>query len=67
MFEEKNGEEWGREEDIRAVDIAEYLYDKLNKYGALNNEVKKILEKIIVEMKDEKFRELDNYFGISEG
>ena len=51
---------------IRPVDVAEYIYDKLNKCGALNEKVRKILEKIIVEMKDEKFQELDNYFGIED-
>ena len=51
---------------IRPVDVAEYIYDKLNKFGALNENVRKILEKIIVEMKDEKFQELDDYFGIAD-
>ena len=51
---------------IRPVDVAEYIYDKLNKFGALTKDVKEILEKIIIEMKDEKFKELDNHFGIKD-
>ena len=51
---------------IRPVDVAEYIYDKLNKFGAMTPEVKKILEKIIIDMKDEKFKELDNHFGIDD-
>ncbi|HEC82560.1 MAG TPA: hypothetical protein ENI53_01580 [Thermoplasmatales archaeon] len=51
---------------IRPVDVAEYIYNKLNKLGVLTTEVKKILEKIIIDMKDEKFQELDNYFGIED-
>lgn len=51
---------------IRPVDVAEYIYDKLNKLGALTEEVKEILEKIIIDLKDEKFKELDNHFGIND-
>ncbi|MCD6448134.1 MAG: hypothetical protein J7L58_03710 [Thermoplasmata archaeon] len=51
---------------IRPVDVAEYIYDKLNKLGALTEDVKKILEKIIIDLKDEKFKELDNHFGIED-
>ena len=51
---------------IRPVDVAEYIYDKLNKCGALTDPVKRILEKIIIDLKDEKFQELDNYFGIKD-
>ena len=51
---------------IRPVDVAEYIYDKLNKCGALNDKAKSILEKIIVDMKDEKFQEMDSYFGIQD-
>jgi len=51
---------------IRPVDVAEYIYDKLNKCGALTDPVKRILEKIIIDLKDEKFQELDKYFGVKE-
>jgi len=50
--------------ELRAIDMAEYLYDKLNNYGALTPEIKDILEKIIVEIKDNTFEEIDNLFGI---
>ena len=33
---------------IRPVDVAEYIYDKLSKLGALTEEVKEILEKVSV-------------------
>ena len=52
--------------ELRAVDMAEYIYDKLHMLGALTPEVKKILEKIIVEMKEEQHKEIDNLFGITE-
>ncbi len=52
--------------ELRAVDMAEYIYDKLSRYGALTPEVKEILEKIIVEIKDHTFEEIDNIFGITE-
>ena len=52
--------------ELRAIDVAEYIYDKLNNYGALTPEIKKILEKIIVEIKDHTFKEIDNLFGITE-
>ena len=52
--------------ELRAIDMAEYIYDKLNRYGALTPEVKEILEKIIVEIKDHTFEEIDNLFGITE-
>ena len=52
--------------ELRAVDMAEYIYDKLHELGALTEEVKEILEKIIVEMKDEQHKEIDNLFGITE-
>ena len=51
---------------IRPVDVAEYIYDKLNKCGALTDPVKRILEKIIIDLKDEKFKELDSHFGIED-
>ena len=46
--------------------MAEYLYDKLNNYGALTPEIKKMLETMIVEMKDNTFKEIDRIFGITE-
>ena len=51
---------------IRPVDVAEYIYDKLNKLGELDEKVRKLLEKIIIDLKDEKFKELDNHFGIED-
>ena len=65
MFRKKE-REWRKMREIRPVDMAEYLYDKLNKYGALTSKVKQILETIIVEMKDQKFEEMDHIFGIKE-
>ena len=50
--------------ELRAIDIAEYIYGKLNDYGALIPEIKKILEKIIVEIKDTTFKEIDRLFDI---
>ncbi|MCD6512372.1 MAG: hypothetical protein J7K61_02055 [Thermoplasmata archaeon] len=52
--------------ELRAIDMAEYLYDKLNNYGALTPEIKKMLETMIVEMKDNTFKEIDRIFGITE-
>ena len=51
---------------IRPVDVAEYIYNKLSKCGALTEPVKKILEKVIIDLKDEKFQELDKYFGVED-
>ena len=66
MFGKKKERKWRRMKDIRAIDMAEYLYDKLNKYGALTDEIRKILEKIIVEMKDHTFEEMNHIFGIDD-
>ena len=51
--------------ELRAIDVAEYIYDKLNNYGALTPEIKKILQNIIVELRDEIFEKMDNRFGIT--
>ena len=51
--------------ELRAIDVAEYIYDKLNDYGALTPEIKKILQNIIVELRDEIFEKMDNRFGIT--
>lgn len=50
--------------ELRAIDMAEYIYDKLNNYGALTPEIKQILERIIVEIKDHTFKEMDRIFNI---
>ena len=50
--------------DIRAVDMAEYLYSKLQEHGAMTDEIKEIMEKIIIAMKDHTFEEMDHIFGI---
>jgi len=51
--------------ELRAIDMAEYIYRKLTDYGALTPEAKKILQKIIVDLKEEIFEKMDNLFGIA--
>ena len=64
VFGKRERGKWKRMKDIRAIDMAEYLYSKLQEYGAMTDEIKKILEKIIVAMKDHTFEEMDHIFGI---
>lgn len=66
VFGKNKEKKWRKMRDIRAVDMAEYLYDKLNQHGALTDEIRKMLEKIIVEMKNHTFEEMDHIFGIEE-
>ena len=52
--------------DIRPVDVAEYIYQKLNERGKLDEQVREMLETLIVKMKDSIFEGMDKIFGIEE-
>jgi len=49
---------------VRPVDVAEFIYNVLNKKGLLSDEIRNMLETIIVDLKDEKFSELGEKWGI---
>jgi len=49
---------------VRPVDVAEFIYNVLDKKGLLNDDVESILETIIVDLKNEKFCELGEKWGI---
>jgi len=49
---------------VRPVDVAEFIYNVLDKKGMLTREVSDILETIIVDLKNEKFCELGEKWGI---
>lgn len=49
---------------VRPVDVAEFIYNVLEKKGMLTGEVGEILETIIVDLKNEKFCELGEKWGI---
>jgi len=49
---------------VRPVDVAEFIYNVLDKKGMLTREVSEILETIIVDLKNEKFCELGEKWGI---
>jgi len=53
-------------QDIRPVDVAEYIYQKLNERGAMDDKTREMLETLIVEMKDHTFDRMDKIFGIKE-
>jgi len=58
----KNGN--GKKVYVRPVDVAEFIYNVLNKKGLMTDEIREMLEIIIVDLKDEKFSELGEKWGI---
>ena len=58
----KNGN--GKKVYVRPVDVAEFIYNVLNKKGLMTDEIREMLETIIVDLKDEKFSELGEKWGI---
>ena len=59
----KNGNE-KKKVYVRPVDVAEFIYNVLNKKGLMTDEIREMLETIIVDLKDEKFSELGEKWGI---
>jgi len=49
---------------VRPVDVAEFIYNVLSKKGLMTDEIREMLETIIVDLKDEKFSELGEKWGI---
>jgi len=52
---------------VRPVDVAEFIYKKIRKCqdeGKSLDEIVEILEKIIIDMKEEKFQELAKKWGV---
>ena len=49
---------------VRPVDVAEFIYNVLDKKGLLTDEIEEILETIILDLKNEKFSELGEKWGI---
>ena len=49
---------------IRPVDVAEFIYNVLDKKGLMNPEVKDMLERIIIDLKNEKFEQLAQKWGV---
>ncbi|RLF43083.1 MAG: hypothetical protein DRN17_06860 [Thermoplasmata archaeon] len=60
----KEKEENMRMQDIRPVDVAEYIYQKLSERKAMDDETREMLETLIVQMKDHTFDRMDKIFGI---
>ena len=58
----KNGN--GKKVYVRPVDVAEFIYNVLNKKGLMTDEIREMLETIIVDLKDEKFSELGEKWRI---
>ena len=58
----KNGN--GKKVYVRPVDVAEFIYNVLNKKGLMTDEIREILETIIIDLKNEKFSELGEKWGI---
>jgi len=54
----------GKKVYVRPVDVAEFIYNVLNKKGLMTDEIRDMLETIIVDLKDEKFSELGEKWGI---
>lgn len=48
---------------IRPVNVAEFIYNLLDKKGLLNDEVKDMLGRIIIDLKNEKFEQLAQKWG----
>jgi len=49
---------------IRPVDVAEFIYNVMEKKGLMTDEIREMLETIIVDLKNEKFSELGEKWGI---
>jgi len=49
---------------VRPVDVAEFIYNILSKKELLSKEIKDLLETIIVDLKDEKFGQLAEKWGV---
>lgn len=49
---------------VRPVDVAEFIYNVLSKKGLLTDEIRDLLETIIVDLKDEKFGQLAEKWGV---
>jgi len=60
----KEKEENMRMQDIRPVDVAEYIYNFLSRRGKLTDDIRDALETMIVQMKDHTFDRMDKIFGI---
>ena len=53
-------------QDIRPVDVAEYIYNILSRRAKLTDDIRDVLETMIVQMKDHTFDRMDKIFGIKE-
>jgi len=51
-------------QDIRPVDVAEYIYQKLSEREAMDDKTGEMLETLIVQMKGHIFDRMDKIFGI---
>ena len=51
-------------QDIRPVDVAEYIYNFLSRRAKLTDDIEEMLETMIVQMKDHTFDRMDKIFGI---
>jgi hypothetical protein len=51
-------------QDIRPVDVAEYIYQKLSERKAMDDKTEEMLETLIVQMKEHIFDGMDKIFGI---
>jgi len=49
---------------VRPVDVAEFIYNVLSKKGKLTEDIEEILGTIIIDLKNEKFSELEEKWGI---
>jgi len=49
---------------VRPVDVAEFIYNVLSKKGKLTEDIEEILDTIIIDLKNEKFSELGEKWGI---
>ena len=58
----KNGN--GKKVYVRPVDVAEFIYSVLSKKGKLTEDIEEILDTIIIDLKNEKFSELGEKWGI---
>jgi len=58
----KNGN--GKKVYVRPVDVAEFIYNVLSKKGKLTEDIENILDTIIIDLKNEKFSELGEKWGI---
>ena len=51
-------------QDIRPVDVAEYIYQKLSERKAMDDKTEEMLETLIVQMKEHIFDGMDKIFRI---